>query len=272
MWTEQAIQDVVQAQRSFFRSGATLDVDWRVAQLKRLKRAVQSHEAELVGALQADLGRSSTEAFFCDIGSTILELNETIRGLARWARPETHLSGLHCFPSVVTRVHKMPFGTTLIVSPFNFPVLLSLGPLAAATMGESRTANLGNYTYNRLLRPQVDTMRDEILVQGYTDALNKMLSDSLSAARKNYQNSSSSNNSSNDSSNWSGDIEDKEAAPDSTLWKKGNIGDNQASYGLYVLKRPAGISDEEWYKQASEWMTKQSYTSRSYGGPGMTGK
>ena len=135
MWTEQAIQDVVQAQRSFFRSGATLDVDWRVAQLKRLKRAVQSHEAELVGALQADLGRSSTEAFFCDVGSTILELNETIRGLARWARPETHLSGLHCFPSVVTRVHKMPFGTTLIVSPFNFPVLLSLGPLAAAIAG-----------------------------------------------------------------------------------------------------------------------------------------
>lgn len=148
----------------------------------------------------------------------------------------------------------------------------SMGPLAAATMGESRTANLGNYTYNRLLRPQVDAMRDEILVQGYTDALNKMLSDSLSAARKNYQNSSSSNTSSNNSSNWSGDIEDKEASPDSTFWKKGNIGDNQASYGLYVLKRPAGISDEEWYKQASEWMTKQSYRTGGYGGPGMTGK
>lgn len=147
----------------------------------------------------------------------------------------------------------------------------SMGPLAAATMGESRTAGLGNYTYNRLLRPQVDAMRDEILVQGYTDALNKMLSDSLSAARKNYQNSSSSNTSSNNRSNWSGDIEDKEAAPDSTLWKKGNIGDNQASYGLYVLKRPAGISDEEWYKQASEWMTKQSYSSHPQGGPGMLG-
>ncbi len=147
----------------------------------------------------------------------------------------------------------------------------SMGPLAAATMGESKTANLGNYTYNRLVRPQVDTMRDEILVQGYTNALNKMLSDRLSAARKNYQNSSSSNNSSNDSSNWSGDIEDKEAAPDSTLWKKGNIGDNQASYGLYVLKRPAGLSDEDWYKQASEWMTKQSYSSRPQGGPGMLG-
>lgn len=147
----------------------------------------------------------------------------------------------------------------------------SMGPLAAATMGESRTAGLGNYTYNRLLRPQVDAMRDEILVQGYTDALNKMLSDSLSAARKNYQNSSSSNTSSNNRSNWSGDIESKEASPDSTLWKKGNIGDKQATYGLYVLRRPAGISDEEWYKQASEWMTKQSYSSHPQGGPGMLG-
>lgn len=149
----------------------------------------------------------------------------------------------------------------------------SMGPLAAATTGQSRTAGLGNYTYNRLVRPQVDVMRDEILVQGYTDALNKMLSDRLSAAKRNYQKSSSSSNtSSKNSSNWSGDIEDKEASPDSTLWKKGNIGDKRATYGLYALNRPAGLSDEDWYKQASEWMTKQSYFSRDYGGPGMTGK
>lgn len=148
----------------------------------------------------------------------------------------------------------------------------SMGPLAAATMGQSRTAGLGNYTYNRLVRPQVDVMRDEILVQGYTNALNKMLSDRLSAAKRNYQNSSSSSNtSSKNSSNWTGDIEDKKASPDSTIWKKGNIGDNQATYGLYVLKRPAGLSDEDWYKQASEWMTKQSYSSRPQGGPGMLG-
>lgn len=144
----------------------------------------------------------------------------------------------------------------------------SMGPLAAATMGQSQTAGLGNYTYNRLVRPQVDVMRDEILVQGYTNALNKMLSDRLSAARSNYQKSSSP---SNNSSGWSGDVESKKASPQSTIWKKGNISDKQATYGLYVLKRPAGISDEEWYKQASEWMTKQSYSSGSQGGPGMTG-
>lgn len=62
----------------------------------------------------------------------------------------------------------------------------SMGPLAAATMGTT-TSGLGNYTYNRLMRPQVETMRDAILVQGYTNQLNKLLSDTLNQARKNYQ-------------------------------------------------------------------------------------
>lgn len=80
----------------------------------------------------------------------------------------------------------------------------SMGPLAAATMGQSQTAGLGNYTYNRLVRPQVDAMRDEILVQGYTNALNKMLSDRLRAARANYSKSSGGGSSDKNNNNNSG--------------------------------------------------------------------
>lgn len=61
----------------------------------------------------------------------------------------------------------------------------SMGPLAANTMGTT-TAGLGNYTYNRLMRPQVDVMRDEILVEGYRNQLNRALSDAYNTARKNY--------------------------------------------------------------------------------------
>ena len=75
------------------------------------------------------------EAYFCDIGSLILEINETMKGLRKWARPETHFSGFHCFPSLVTKVYKVPYGVSLIISPFNFPVLLSLGVLTAAIAG-----------------------------------------------------------------------------------------------------------------------------------------
>lgn len=66
----------------------------------------------------------------------------------------------------------------------------SMGPLAAQTMGTT-TSGLGNYTYNRLMRPQVDVMRDEILVQGYANQLNRLLSDELNKARDRYNKSGS---------------------------------------------------------------------------------
>lgn len=135
MWTEETIHRLVARQRAFFRSGVTLDIGWRIDQLKKLKAAVLAHEKEITEALQADLGRCAAEAYFCDIGSLVLEINETIHGLKRWARPETHFSGLACFPSVITKVYKLPYGVTLIISPFNFPFLLSLGVLAASIAG-----------------------------------------------------------------------------------------------------------------------------------------
>ena len=135
MWTKESIHDLVIRQKQYFKSNYTLDIDWRIKQLKRLKTAVGLYEDELIAALMEDLGRSETEAYLADIGSIIMEINETIAGLKRWARPELHLSGPACFPSIFTRVYKMPYGTTLIISPFNFPVMLSIGPLAAAIAG-----------------------------------------------------------------------------------------------------------------------------------------
>lgn len=135
MYTESDIKNIVENQRKFFLQGKTLDVDFRIAQLKRLKQAVMEHEAEILKALYEDLGRAPLEAYFCDVGSLILEINETIKGLKRWAKPETHFSGFHCFPSVFTKVYKMPYGVTLIISPFNFPILLSFGVLVASIAG-----------------------------------------------------------------------------------------------------------------------------------------
>ncbi len=135
MWIKENIHDIVSEQKKYFRTNETLSVDWRILQLKRLKTAVSIYEDDLIAALREDLGRSETEAYLADIGSLIMEINEIISGLKSWARPELHLSGPACFPSIFTRVYKMPYGTTLIISPFNFPVLLSLGPLAAAMAG-----------------------------------------------------------------------------------------------------------------------------------------
>ena len=132
---ESQIRDIVAAQRKFFRTGETLPVKWRIKQLKRLKAAVIAHQNELISALQKDLGRSELEAYLCDIGPIITEVNEMISGLRRWARPEIHFSGLMCWPSIFTKVYKMPYGVTLVISPFNFPILLTIGVVAAAMCG-----------------------------------------------------------------------------------------------------------------------------------------
>lgn len=134
-YTEDDIRQIVSKQRDYFRTGQTLDVKWRIEQLKRLRRAVLAYEQEFEQALAEDLGRSAVEAYLCDILPTVTEIDETIRGLRRWARPECHYSGLMCFPSLVTKVYKMPYGVTLIISPFNFPILLTLGVLTASLAG-----------------------------------------------------------------------------------------------------------------------------------------
>ena len=132
---ESQIRDIVATQRKFFRTGETLPIKWRIKQLRRLKEAVIAHQDELIGALCEDLGRSELEAYLCDIGPIITEVNEMIAGLRRWSRPEIHFSGLMCWPSIFTKVYKMPYGVTLVISPFNFPILLTIGVVAAAMCG-----------------------------------------------------------------------------------------------------------------------------------------
>ncbi|MBO6158020.1 MAG: aldehyde dehydrogenase family protein, partial [Firmicutes bacterium] len=134
-WSKEEIHQSVEIQRKFFQSGKTLDVNWRIRQLKKLRNTVVHYEKQLEDALFEDLGRSEAEAYFCDIGTVILEINEIIEGLKKWARPELHFSGFTCFPSLLTKVYKMPYGVTLIISPFNFPILLSFGVLAASIAG-----------------------------------------------------------------------------------------------------------------------------------------
>ena len=134
-YTKEQIHDIVLGQRKFFRTGETLDLKWRIQQLKKLKAAVLANKEMLQDALHEDLGRSPVEAYLCDIGPVIVEVNEIIKGLRKWARPERHASGMMCFPSTRTTVYKMPYGVSLIISPFNFPVLLTLGVLAASMCG-----------------------------------------------------------------------------------------------------------------------------------------
>lgn len=129
------IRQIIERQRLFFESGRTLDVKWRIEQLKRLRRGVVENADAMVAALKEDLGRDDVEGYLCDVGPILVEIDEMIAGVRRWARPERHFSGLMCWPSIWTRVYKMPYGVTLIISPFNFPFLLTFGVVAASLAG-----------------------------------------------------------------------------------------------------------------------------------------
>ncbi|MBO7450024.1 MAG: aldehyde dehydrogenase family protein, partial [Clostridiales bacterium] len=131
-WNKEKIHETVERQRSFFKTGKTLDVSFRKRMLREFGAAVRTHENDLQDALSADLGRTAIEGYMCDVGATIAEINELASHVKRWARPELHFSGITCFPSVFTRVYKMPYGVTLVISPFNFPIYLSLVVVATS--------------------------------------------------------------------------------------------------------------------------------------------
>ena len=183
MWTQERIRDLVARQRRFFRSGETLELDRRIELLRRLRQAVLAREEEITAALAADLGRSAVEGFLCDVGPVVTEINENIRGLRRWAKPELRFSGLNCFPSTVTRVYKMPYGVCLIISPFNFPFLLSLGVLAAAIAGGNtailKASSKSPHSTEVLKRLIADSFPDDCvaLVDGGHDVADLLLAE-----------------------------------------------------------------------------------------------
>ena len=132
---EKEIHELIEAQRRFFNTGKTLDVSFRIKQLKALKAALISHEIAICDALNKDLGRHKVEAYICDVGIIISEINDALRHIRKWTRTEVHFSGIVTFPSIFTRVYKVPYGVSLIMSPYNFPFVLSLGVLVASIAG-----------------------------------------------------------------------------------------------------------------------------------------
>ncbi len=129
--TEQEIRTILRRQREYFATGATLSREFRAKQLGKLKASLQRHETELNDALQQDLGKSRMESYMCEIGLTLSELTwmqKHLRGLMREKRVPTPLSqfAARSFRS------PSPYGTVLIMSPWNYPVLLTLDPLIDA--------------------------------------------------------------------------------------------------------------------------------------------
>ena len=129
--TEQEIKDILQQQNHFFSSGKTIPAEFRLKQLESLKEAMIRHEADLAAALKEDLGKSRMESYMCEIGLTLSELTWMQKHLSSLMRSKRVSTPAAQFAAKSFR-SPSPYGTVLIMSPWNYPVLLTLDPLIDA--------------------------------------------------------------------------------------------------------------------------------------------
>ena len=122
---------ILESQKQFFRSGATLSVEFRVEMLKKLYDTIKENKKEIAIALQQDLGKSEFESFMCETGMVLSEITYMIKNTAKLAAKKKVPTPLAQFPSASYR-KPIPYGTVLVMSPWNYPFLLAVDPVVDA--------------------------------------------------------------------------------------------------------------------------------------------
>ena len=129
--SNERIIDICKAQREFFRSGATLDIAFRKAMLKKLLIGMEKWENRISEALWKDLHKSYEEAYLTELSIVKGEIKNHLKHISKWARRQKVCSPLKLFPSR-SYIVKEPLGCSLVISPWNYPVQLLLNPLVGA--------------------------------------------------------------------------------------------------------------------------------------------
>lgn len=124
----------VAALRDSFAAGTTRPIEARIAQLDALAAGLRAERPRLLKALELDLGKSRTESLITELGVVTQEIAHVRKNLRVWLRPERFGPGLLLAPSS-GQIRREPLGTTLIISPWNYPVNLALSPLIGAIAG-----------------------------------------------------------------------------------------------------------------------------------------
>ncbi|MGN1147568.1 MAG: aldehyde dehydrogenase [Lachnospiraceae bacterium] len=125
------IEKIVKNQRTFFNSGKTFDVHYRIEMLQKLKSTIQKYEQEIGAALYTDLGKSETESYMCETGLTLSELSYQIKHIKGWSRNRRRKTDLANFHAKSFTVQE-PYGCVLIMSPWNYPFMLCMEPMIGA--------------------------------------------------------------------------------------------------------------------------------------------
>ncbi|MDD3549828.1 MAG: aldehyde dehydrogenase [Bacteroidales bacterium] len=120
-----------QQQREFFLSGKTRELSFRQEALKKLSECVIRRKTEILDALHTDLNKSATEGEMTEISVLQEEIRYVSKHMRKWSKPLNVKTPLVLFPARSYRIAE-PYGVVLIMSPWNYPLLLSLEPLVGA--------------------------------------------------------------------------------------------------------------------------------------------
>lgn len=125
------IRDKFNNSKAFFNTHKTKNLKFRKQQLKLLSKNIKNHENELLDALYKDLGKSKVEAYATEIGMLLKSIKLMRKELKNWSKTKQTDTPLYLFPTK-SYIKKEPYGTVLIIGPFNYPVQLVFEPLIGA--------------------------------------------------------------------------------------------------------------------------------------------
>ncbi|MFD1773763.1 aldehyde dehydrogenase [Paenibacillus rhizophilus] len=122
---------IIEKQQSYFTSGATKELSYRIDALHRLKAGIKGHERQLLNALKSDLNKSEFEAYSTEIGIVLEEIGFTLKHLRAWAKPRKVKTPITHF-GTKGFIYSEPYGVSLILAPWNYPFQLAVAPLVGA--------------------------------------------------------------------------------------------------------------------------------------------
>lgn len=127
----EASSALVREQRAYFDSGATRDIAVRRKHLQNLYDVIKSRKNEILRALHDDFRKPAFEGYVTEVGFVLEEISHTLKHLSSWAKPKRVPVPLVAQPATA-HVHSVPFGVTLVISPWNYPFQLLFAPVVGA--------------------------------------------------------------------------------------------------------------------------------------------
>lgn len=129
---------IVQQQHRYFNTGRSKELSFRISQLKKLKKVLKEHEKELIEAVKKDFKKPPFESYVTEIGILYSEIDHILRNLQKWAKPERVWGSLLNFPSR-SYIYHQPYGVSLVIGAWNYPLLLSLSPVLGSMAAGNST-------------------------------------------------------------------------------------------------------------------------------------